>query len=430
MLDLRKTKTSIAALLRTRIARNLAWLAGADVATRAVRLLSVAIVARILGPEAFGVAALLLSSHELVKVGAQIGTGQSIIRAHADELEAVSKASWQLNILVCAVLAGIQLAIGWMVGGATGHVSAPYLGMALALVFLGMPLGLVHVFRALRDERADEVARIAAAQNIADCVLTVVLALAGAGVWALVLPKVLTMPIWLVCVRRLVKWQPQREVQAAAWGPILKFGLPILGSEALAAVRLNLDKPIIGAVLGVEAAGLWYLATSAGLGLTQAVSSAFSLILMPFLCKDEEGQSRRERFDRFAWTALPALTAVFVVQAVAAPLYVPILFGNRWDGAVAIVAVLCLTGAPRLLWESVVQLARSEGRSGAEFAGNALIGTAALLALLAGAQLSLLAAAIALAAVTGGAQLILSICLRFVGLQMTPSSQTKELQHA
>lgn len=430
MPDLRKTNESIKALLQTRIVRNLAWLAGADVATRAVRLVSVAIVARILGPEAFGVAALLLSSHELVKVGAQIGTGQSIIRAHADQLEAVSKASWQLNILVCIALAVIQLAIGWVVGNATGHGSAPYLGMVLALVFLGMPFGLVHVFRALRDERADEVARIAAAQNMADCILTVVLALAGAGVWALVLPKVLTMPIWLVSVRRLVAWQPQRDIKAAQWAPILKFGLPILGSEALSAARLNLDKPIIGAVLGVEAAGLWFLATSAGLGLTQAVSSAFSLILMPFLCKDEEGEGRRARFDRFSRTALPALALVFVLQAAAAPLYIPLLFGDRWDGAVMIVAVLCLTGGPRLLWESVVQLARSEGRSGAEFAGNALIGGAALLALFIGAQVSLVSAAIALAAVTSAAQITLSIWLRFIGLPTVSSIRSKEFQNA
>ncbi|MCQ8183950.1 oligosaccharide flippase family protein [Parvularcula maris] len=422
MLLTRTLGRHLSALASQRIVRNLAWLAGGDLLTRAVRIGSIAIVARLIDPDAFGLAALLLSSHELVKVGAQIGTGQSIIRAKADDLEAVAETCWRLNWMICTALALVQIAVAVAIGAVASDWSITLLGTALAAVFIGMPVGLVHVYLGLRAERADAVAKIAAAQNMADAVLTVALALAGAGVWALVLPKALTLPIWLVGVRRIVSWRPEASVTPAPWRPILHFGLPILGSEALVAARNHLDKPLIGLFLGIDALGVWYLATSAGTGLAQAVSSAFSFVLMPFLCKDEGGENRTARFDRFVRIALPVLTLVFIAQAFAAPVYVPLIFGHRWSEAAAIVAVLCLSGGPRLLWDGVVQLARSEGRSGIEFSSNLLTGFLSFAGLTIGAQHDLLNAALAMVMVTAAAQIGLSLCIRFITLRNpTPS---------
>lgn len=414
---------TVSRLLAHRLLRNFAWLTGADLATRVVRILSVAVVARLIDADAFGIAALLLSTHELLKVGAQIGTGQSIIRTGKNDLAGVAKTCFRLNFLSCGALALLQVGVACVIGMTTGSVDAAALGCFLALVFVGMPFGLVHVFMALRKEQADRVAQIAAVQNMVDSVLSVVLALCGFGVWSLVLPKVLTMPIWLIGVRCLTRWKPDRTVTPAPWRPIVAFGLPILGSEALGAARLHLDKPIIGALLGVEALGIWFLATSAGMGLAQAVSSAFTLVLMPHLCKEGEGEGRRARFDRFARAALPVLTIVFFMQALAAPIYVPLVFGEQWGKAASIVAILCVAGGPRLLWDSVVQLARSEGRTTAELFGTIALTGLSLTALVAGAQNGLLTAAVAMTATAILTQLILSAWLRFGVL---PATSRKE----
>lgn len=389
-----KLGSIVQGLLGNPLTRNFLVFGTAETSTRAIRILSMIIIARIVDAQTFGLAALLLTSHELIKVGVQIGTGQAIIRAKDDELAGVCETAWRLNWAVCLILAAVQVLVAFIIGQMVGAPGLTLLGAALALVFLGMPFGLVQVFRALRRQRADQVAAIAATQSIADSILSVLLAVLGLGVWAIVLPKVLTLPVWILGARRADAWRRDGLDSPHPIAPLLRFGLPILASETLTVVRSQADKLIIGAVLGVEALGLWYVASSAGLGLAQAIASAFSLVLLPHLCADEKGKTASQRFDQFAKVALAPLALLFVLQSVMAPIYVPLLFGQQWVAAVGIIATLCLLGPSRLLCESAIQLARSQGRSDIDACANAVVSAGMLLGLFIGASMGILQAAI------------------------------------
>lgn len=394
MLTSRNIKVRICRLLDIPVVRNFLVFGTAETSVRAVRILSMVVIARIVDAQTFGLAALLLTSHELIKVGAQIGTGQAIVRADDEDLPAVCETAWRLNWAVCLCLAAIQVLVAFIMGRFLNEPAFFALGAALALVFIGMPFGLVHVFRALRRQRADQVAGIAASQSIADSLLSVVLAICGLGVWAIVLPKVLTLPIWIFGARKTDSWKRDARQEPTAFRPLLRFGLPILASEALTVLRNQGDKLIVGATLGVEALGIWYVASSAGLGLAQAIASAFSLVLLPHLCADNGKSTAIERFDRFVQFALPPMAVLFVLQAMAAPIYVPIIFGQQWALTSTTIAVLCLLGPSRILVESAVQLARANGRSDLDAICNVVITSGMLLGLFIGSLTSLFIAAV------------------------------------
>lgn len=339
--------------------RNLLAFGGAEITNKVTRIAAMVVIARSISAEAMGAAAIALTSFELIRIITNNGIGQMIVRAEAENLEAVCARAHQLNFLVCTAAGVFQIAAGLLLWRLTGTPALFFMSASLSLVFFGMPFGLVRIFRAMRRNRMDVVAKINVAQVSADNLLGLALALAGFGAWALVAPKFLTFPIWLIGARRSDDWRPSAGVPMASLESFRTFCLPICATEALKGVRLHLDKALIAAILGVEALGVYFFAFNAGLGLAQTLSAAFAACLYPQLCKaHRQGERVVAVWTRATGIFLFPACLVCAFQIAAAPIYVPLVFGEQWGSAAPFVAVLCLAAAPRFISDCASQLAR------------------------------------------------------------------------
>ena len=348
-----------------------------DAATRLVRLGSILVVARHISPALLGTAALALSLFELVRVLTSVGIGQRIIVATEDELASVCNAAIRLFWAVCLSVLAVQLIVAAFAYLVFGAGSVAMMLAVLSAVYFFMPAGLAQIFLAMRAQRLAATARVAGVQNIADAALTVILVLAWPSAWAIVLPKLLTAPLWLIAARRTFRWAPDRSVRAAPVSEFSNFGPAILGSELLAALRMHGDKLLVGGLLGTDALGLYYFAFNAGLGITQSFVAACNLVLFPHLAKSGADTIESE-FRRSFIIGLIALAPVVLAQALLAPLYVPVIFGANWIAAAPYVALL--TGAALPLYAGAILGARSRAIQ-APFAETSLMGAATFVAL-------------------------------------------------
>lgn len=359
------------AALQSRLLRNMGWSAAAEAMIRVSRLLTAVILARFLMPEDYGLAAIALTTNELVKVLTNTGFGQRIVRATDDELGAVCNTAWRLNWLVCGGLFILQSLVAAPVAWFYGEPRLAWMIAGLGLVYLMMPFGLVQCFLVMRDNRLKINALVSGAQVTCDNLLTAALAVMGLGPWAVVLPKVIVGPIWVIGMRRARCWQPTPEAGLTHWRDFVGYGRAILGTEIVKTLRLYADRLIIGAALGVEAVGVYYFAFSAGLGISMAFVAAFTLALFPHLCESLSDPAALRR----RWTGAVGLCAAVVIpliglQAALAPWYVPLVFGERWAGAVPVLALLCLSALPRPFAEGAGQLLRAVGRPEVEMRFN------------------------------------------------------------
>ena len=364
-LPLSKTlRAKVQAMVEHKLSRNVGWLTGAEFISRFGRIIAAIILARQLDAVAFGIAAIALTIFEITRVFTENGIGAAVVRARDEDYNRTANTARRLMWGVCLALAVIQIVAGviveWILPGRQAGVMVAMLG----LVFLIMPFGVMHAYALLRAERMKELAAINTAQVASDHVLTAVLAILGFGAWAIVLPKLLTAPIWLVGMLRTKAWTPNLSAGFAPIAGILKFSWPVLGSELMCACRDQLDKFIVSLMFGVEALGLYYFAFNAGLGVSTALNRAFSNAVYPHLCAagDQLGAYRK---------ALRNLGIPFIIvygaQAALALVYVPIIFGEAWAPAAPLVAILCLGGPARLLVDAARIKARAEGRSGRDF---------------------------------------------------------------
>lgn len=401
-------KTALTSLIPSRFMANIGWLTGGEMVARLTRLVTAIVLARNLSPLEFGIAAVAITTFEIVRIFNENGIGAAIIRAPEDQLQALCKSAFRLGWAICISLAVIQTVAGAIIAGMTGRPELFWMIAVLSGVYLVMPAGLVHCWILQREQRMARIAKINAAQTGTDNLLTAALAIAGLGPWAIVLPKLLTAPIWLVGIRWGRPWRPDRAVKPASSRGLLTSAAPILASEVAGAARLHADKMIIGSVFGLEVLGVYYFAFNAGLGLSGALNTAFKSAIYPHLCEaSRRSGSALASFDKSMRTGGLLLTAIFIAQAVAVPVYLPILFGQEWAFAAGLTAILCLCGPARLLLDACGLLLRASHQAIYETLSVVFASSMALAALAMGAQISLEMAGLSMAASLTLAALIL-----------------------
>lgn len=348
-------------------AENFAWLLGSEGLVRISRLGTAIVLARYLSALEFGVAALAIASHELLRVLAQNGFALRLIRQDDDDLERLCNTLYMLNWMWSGAIFIVQCAAAVLV---SRYFDAPELQpmlLSLAVIYLAMPLGLTQMYRVQRAGRLKVTAWVDSSQVMFDNILTAVLAVAGFGAWAIVLPKVLVVPIWIIGYRLADRWRFRRCRGFAPFSQAFSETRGVLTSEVARSLRSQMDIFIIGRLLGTEALGLYFFARNSGLGISLAMLQAATHAMLPQLGQVARrfghGSELRDESLRILRLILIVTLPIIAAQALLAPFYVPLVFGEKWLPAVPVLMLLCLSAAPRVVGESVTQLARATGRA-------------------------------------------------------------------
>lgn len=341
------------------LAQNLFAYGASEIAAKASRLLVVVAVARTLELAEIGLAAAALAAGDILKAVNENGVGQRIISATDDELDATCATAHRIFWGWSLALFTLQIAIGATIYLAGGSAMLFALIAVLAAEYLFMPAGLVQNALAMRAGKLRSTAAIAGMQLVGANLMSVVLVLIWPAAFALVLPRLLAAPIWLIAMRRLHPWTPNRGAIFAPLRPFFDYGWAVLGVEVVKALRFHADKIIVGALIGVETLGLYFMAFNAGLSLSNAFSAAFSKVLFPYL---SQAANKAVALRESMMLGLALITPAVFLQSALAPVYVPVLLGDKWEDVSAVVSILCLVAIPTTLWSAAAGWLRSENR--------------------------------------------------------------------
>jgi PST family polysaccharide transporter len=331
-----------------RFLRNLGWLGLSQLFIRVSRLAATIVLARLLTKEDYGLAALVLTTNEFVNVFTQNGIWAKLVQADAADLPKLCQTSYWLNWIVCGLVFLTQCIAAFPVSWFYNDPRIVLPICVMATVYLIIPIALVQASLSNRENRLHVSAIANGIQVSVDNILTIILAFFGFGMWAIVLPKVLVAPIWVIVHYRNNPWRPTREFTLDRWQEIVQFGRSVLGVKIMQTLTNNLDYVIAGRFLGVEPLGLYYFAFNAGLGISLSAINAFDTALFPHLC-DARSQPKefKERyfktFKSVAWIIFPLV----ILQSGLAPFYVPLIFGQKWIPAIPLLILICLSAIPR-----------------------------------------------------------------------------------
>ncbi len=352
------------------LVRGFVAYSASEFASKATRLIAVIALARMLSPVDVGIVAASMAISELLKAFTENGVVQKIIASPASELQSVARTAQRLFALWCAGLLVLQVFIALGLYLWTGEAAGPIVIVLMAGEYLFMPAGIVQCGLAMREGRLSGTAAVAGAQNVAANLLLAIMVLVWPSPLAVAASRLASAPIWLVGMRRLRPWTASREYRSAPMAPFLGFGSSILGIEFLKVLRLQADKLIVGALMGPETLGIYFFAINAGLGIANSFATAFSIVLFPQFCNTKErGKTLRNALKLAAGVLFPLVC----LQAVAAPIYVPLVFGSRWVEVAPLVSVLCFAAVPAIVWSTAAQWLRAANRAEIELVCSAFI---------------------------------------------------------
>ena len=337
--------------------RNIGWLGGSGAVIRISRLLTTIILARFLSAEDYGLAAIVLTSYEFILVFTRNGIGVRLIQAPAEKVEDLAQSAYWLSWVIFMSLFVIQCVaafpLAWIYRDR--HLILPICGLALNLLLI--PLGTVPVALIQREGRFRIIALTEMLQVSTDNILSAILAIAGLGMWAIILPKILVTPIWVYLICKNHPWKLTSKFTTAHWGELLHFGKNVLGVELLNTLRANLDYLIVGRFLSIEALGFYYFAFNAGFGISFGILTSIKSALLPHLCDARSNFNQfRQRYHQSLKTVAIIIIPLVLMQSLLAPFYVPIIFGAKWIPAIPILILICLSAIPRPFADSASQL--------------------------------------------------------------------------
>ncbi len=232
---------------------------------------------------------------------------------------------------VANVVAGIM----WLV---PSYRPAAPLMHAMSLLF---PLDLASELRVKMHERALDWRRLRllhGAGLLASAVLSVTMALAGWGVWSLLLPTLLVPIPFTVDLFVNAGWRPTWEWDRERYGPAWRFGLTRISSASLISGSQAIESAVLVRQFGFATLGFYSRAIGLANLACQKVASVLSQALYPVLTRIEPGTEQYRRVSALmlrcvAWTVVPIAA---LVSMVAEPV-VRMLYGGQWVTAVPLV---------------------------------------------------------------------------------------------
>lgn len=357
-------------------ARGVRWTTFAMLTVAIIQMIRLVVLGHILGPEAFGLIAMMLVVTGFAELIGQMGLSESIIQHPNPSRLELSSLYW-LNIALGGLLYIILLLAAPLIASLYAAPDLEQLLPWAALAFLISPWGTQ--FKALLQKQLEfkplAITEILAA--ISGVSLGIVLAQQGFGVWSLVWGQLAQNTVAALLLV-LVGWQRQMlpgfKFNYIAVKPYLSFGLHLLGSNILNYFNSRIDQFAVGVLLGSQALGYYSMAFNLVLDPVFRINSILTKVAFPVLTRVRADRIRLKRGYFKMLGLLSSINAplLFGVAAVA-PLLIPLVLGGQWLAIIPLVQILAFFSLLRSIGNAGDSLVLACGRADVSFYWNLLL---------------------------------------------------------
>lgn len=330
--------------LGARVMRGLGWKALSIAVTQGTRVLVLILLARLLDPDDFGLAAMVLVVSGLVFILSDLSLGAALVQRPVLTEEERSTVFW-LSIGVGVVLTAAGIAVSGLVADFYGDPAVQPLFIGISVTFLLASLGTVQEALMVRDMRFRQLEIRQVCAVLVGGVTGVAIALAGGGAWAIIGQQIALFATGAALLWITARWRPHLMFSMGRLKELGGFGGNVLGSRLLFFAPRNLDNLLIGRYLGPAALGAYALAYNVSQMPLSLVSGPLDQVLYPAFSRLQDQVARlRQAFMRALRLICAVVAPGFLGLVAVAPDAVAVVLGEQWDAAIPVLQVLLVVG--------------------------------------------------------------------------------------
>lgn len=328
--------------LATKAKKGLQWSAIERILTQGIQLGITLLLARLLGPTAFGLVGMLAVFIAIANVFVDSGFTSALIRK-TDRSDSDLVTAFYYNI----VMAGLcYLAL---------YTSAPYIAdffqqteLQTLLRILGITV-LINAFTLIPRVKLNVVmdfktqAKISVISVFISGSTAIALAISGFGVWALVTQTLLNASCTTLLFNLFAPWCPRGALTKQSFNYLFGYGSKLLLSGLLDVTYNNLYQIIIGKKFSPAVVGQFTQANQLASVPAGTLTGIIQRVTFPLFSQLQDNPEKMENAYRLTlkMAAMVIFPLIVGLGLIAEPLLTALL-GTQWQAAAELLSVLCL----------------------------------------------------------------------------------------
>jgi O-antigen/teichoic acid export membrane protein len=334
----------LAGSMRSRIMRGLAWKAFSTAFRQLSRIAVAVVLARLLTPHDYGVAAMVLVFSSLVIVFSDLALGAAIVQRDKLTEQDRSTVFWTSAAIGLAfTVAGV--ALSGPLADFYGEPDVQPLFAALSLSFLVTALSTTQTALLTREMNFRSLELRMMGGTLAGGVVGIFVAARGHGPWAIIAQQLTITFVSTALLWSFSPWRPRLVFSLASLRELGGFSLNVFLTRIVFYFNNNLDNILIGRFLGPAALGIYAVAYNVMLAPLSRLAAPIVEVFTPAFARMQDDPERigsvwLRALQLLGTLMIPGMLGLVLV----APEFVAVLLGHRWVDAVPVIQILAWVG--------------------------------------------------------------------------------------
>lgn len=302
------------------------------------------LLARLLGPEAFGLAALASVFISFMSAFVNQGYVPAIVQKDKLTPSHLDTAFWSSLSIGFAIYSGTFLFSG-LIARLFAEPDLQPIIKWLALIFPIIAFESVQTAILQRNFDFKKLALRSLLATFVSGVAGVIMAFLGFGVWSLVVQQLTNRVMNVLVLWRTSSWRPSWNFSVADFKELFSFGINVMGVNILKFFNQRSDDFLIGMFLGTTALGYYTIAYRLLRLMVNVLTNTTVSVALPAFSRiqNEPDRLRKAFYKVTRLTSFISFPAFFGV-VILAPEFVSVFFGDQWIQSIPVMRVLALVG--------------------------------------------------------------------------------------
>jgi O-antigen/teichoic acid export membrane protein len=331
------------------------------IGVKAIFLVRVLILARLLAPEDFGLLAIAVTTIGFLLSVTDFGMIPALVqRTTIDDRH--YNAAWTVGLIRAIAVAGTVALAAPLIAGVFAEPRAIDIVRVLAIRPVLEAAASIKVAGLIRNLQFRSLAFVKLSEAVLNTIVSISLA-SSLGVWALVAGALAGAAAYLLTSYLLAPHSPRFILESAVSRPLIRYGRWIFLTGLIAVFGGAVLKVAISRQLGITELGLYFLAARLAFMPADLASKVAGSVAFPLYARL---QSDIRQATRTFWALLTGMATLLLpvcgLIIALAPSLVEDILGPRWLGTTPVIRVLAVVGMIGLLGEAIVPVLKGFGQ--------------------------------------------------------------------
>ncbi len=365
------------------VVHNVFWSLFGGTGQAILALAGLIVLARLLSPEDFGLAAISLMVVRSLNLFCEFLFTEALVQ-HRTLSDKDIDTTFNVSILVAVCLVVVCLTVSHKIGRVFDQPEINLLIRWTSLLLLFGAVNGIFVGLLRRNSNFRELAVVTLVGRSIGLLVAIVMAIKSMGVWSLIAQQVVGYAAISFMLWSILRWRPSLRISMDSLRKLTPFTVSFLGGEIIKLGNERLIPLLVGYIFGPLLLGYFNLASRVAETLGRLVGVTSHQVTMSIFSKQ---QQKRGKLVKSIYQATEYVCAIaiplFGGLAIVAPDLVVIVFGSKWESAIVLVQFLAIGTMVRLcgnvLNTSLLAIGQPKWRT-VKYAAEFLVGIGCLYA--------------------------------------------------